>query len=339
MDELKITVGFCFFILVALLLAAPLSSKWLTVNIKEILGSVQKESVQDNSPQPAERSKSKITPLYRPLEGALPGQVRYANLQFTVTKAIINNQVPSSPINQGQKYQSDQAYAYIDLSVHNPLSTKNLSISQNLIKLQLEDEKLYYEITPPMNTTAGEGNKWRDVIGPQVTKEIRLIFPIPIHATWKGAKLVLSQPGKEPTMLPFDGLTSLAQYPVSLPVKGEATVKDTLYKILALSLDLDNQGERVEEGKLFLKLALQVTYKGKSAGGIFVDADNFRLLLQSTSLTPVEAFGELITRGGTKEGEVVFSIPASTTRVELQVGEIEQGKTAKIPLNLKPAKS
>ena len=337
MDELKITVSFSFFILVALLLAAPLSSRWLTINMKEILGSVQKESVPDNSPQPAE--KSKITPFSRPLEGTLPGQVRYANLQFTVTKAIINNQVPLSPLNQGQKYQSDQAYAYIDLSVHNPLSAKNLSIPQNLVKLQLEDEKLYYEVNPPMNPTAGEGNKWRDVIGPHVTKEIRLIFPVPFNATWKGAKLILSQPGKEPTTLPFDGLTSLIQYPVSLPVKGEATVKDTLYKILALSLDLDNQGERVEEGRLFLKLTLQVTYKGKSAGGIFIDADNFRLLLPSTPLTPMESFRELITRGSTKEGEVVFSIPVSTTRAELQVGEIEQGKTAKIPLNLKPAKS
>lgn len=335
MDELKITVSFSFFILVVILLAAPLSSKWSTINVKEIIGSTQKESDQGVSPQPTEGSKSKITPFYRPLEGTLPRQVPYASLQFTVTKAIIHNQAPPNLVNQERKYPSDQAYAYIDLSVHNPLSTKDLPIPRDLIKLQLGDEKPYDEIGYPLNPIAGEGNKWRDVIGPQATREIQLIFPVPMNATWKGTKLILSQPGKESAMLPFDEPTSSAQYPISLPIKGEATVKDTLYKILALSLDLDNQGERIEEGKLFLKLTLQVTYRGKSIGGIFVDADNFHLLLNGTSLTPVESFHGLITRGGTREGEVVFTIPASTTRAELQVGELQQGKTARIPINLK----
>jgi hypothetical protein len=38
------------------------------------------------------------------------------------------------------------------------------------------------------------------------------------------------------------------------------------------------------------------------------------------------------------ESEVVFVVPAAATSVELQVGEVGRGETAKLPISLKAAK-
>jgi hypothetical protein len=335
MDEVEVTIGLGLTLVVGLLLAAPLGHKWGSINVNELRERVQQRDVQSASQRSRETTKSTATLLSRPLEGTLQNQVRYANLQFKVTRATISNQEPSSAPDQNPTYRTDRAYAYIQLTINNTLTSKDIPVDQNLVTLQLGDEKRYQELSAVTKTPMSEWSKWEGVVSPQITKEVQLVFPVPIDSTWKGAQLNLNQPGKIPATLPLDGPAPSVQYPANISAGGEVAVKDTTYKILGASVDLDNEGDRAEEGKHFLKLSIRVTYKGKSAGGIFVDANNFRLLIDGATLVPLKSLAQIVARNSPKEGDIVFAVPLAAVNATLQVGEIEQNKTAKIPLNLK----
>ena len=157
---------------------------------------------------------------------------------------------------------------------------------------------------------------------------------MPLDATWPGAKLIFSLPGKEPLTLPLDGPVPPAIYPIELAAGAEATAQDAVYKVLLAELDLDSAGERADVGKQFLILQMRVTNNGTSSGGMALSSSNFRLLLEGVPLAPKTAPIELLEAASALEAEIVFVVPATAASAELQVGEVSQGQTARIALDL-----
>jgi hypothetical protein len=260
-----------------------------------------------------------IPALNRPLEGPLPRPVRYGGLQFSVVKGAITNQSPDGQLDPSH------AYAYLDLTVQNPQGASSL-IAPGLARLQLADGKAY-----------ADGSQASVAVPAQASAELQAVFPVPVDATWADAQLVLGRPEKEPAVLPLTGPVPTSPYPLQLAATGEATAKSYTYKLTGATVDLDDKLQRVDQGKRFLRLTLQVARNGDSNdwGGKTVMAENFRLLVDGQPLAPLDAPNELINLNSSVPAEVVFVVPATASHVDLQVNEDGDSGTAKtIPVNL-----
>ncbi|HEV7214922.1 MAG TPA: hypothetical protein VGP33_07320 [Chloroflexota bacterium] len=260
--------------------------------------------------------------MSRPLEGILPRQVQYANMQFQVTTATITNQDPS-----GQTV-ADRAFAYLSVTVVNS-GLEAQAIGQNLLKLSLSDNQRYQEESGATLSLA------RDTTG-----TLKLTYQVPPNATWDRASLVLDRPEKEPALLPLYGPVPTPPFPIKLAAAGEAKAAPLTYKVTAATLDLDYNGQRADKGRRFLILSLVFVADPPSkdnwtTGCAALTDSCFRLLVDGLPSAPLKAPLQLISRGSSSNGQVVFQLPATSNQVDLQVGDAGSGTTATIPLSTK----
>lgn len=262
-------------------------------------------------------------PISRVLAGPLPRQVRYAGLVFTVKQAEISNRDPAAK-DPTRAYRSDHAFAVLDLAINNTVATRNIFLDASVPRLQLGDAKLYKP-----------SDGWHTNYDPQTTTQTKLVFVVPIDATWSSAQLILSQPNKEPATLALDAPGPAGINPVAVKDAGQATADQIVYRITSAALDLDNDGARADIGKRFLRFAMHLTNNSTFVGGVAISGNDFRLLVDGDSLAPVQAPIQVLNASSSLDGDVVFLIPASFNKLELQVGELGHA-TTKIPLSLKP---
>jgi hypothetical protein len=115
---------------------------------------------------------------------------------------------------------------------------------------------------------------------------------------------------------------------VHLRVGQEARLKDhrttCVYKVLAAQLD------RSRPDLFLLRMIVRVTNEGVLSTD-FEDG-NFRLLIDNVPRTPISNLNDLVDAHSAKEGTVVFAVPVSATRLELQIRMGEE--TATFPFNL-----
>ncbi len=231
-----------------------------------------------------------IAHVNRTLEGTLPREVQYANLQFRVTGATISNQVPNS--SSKPRYSADQAYAVINITVTNP-TNEVIQSPLGLAKLQTGDGKTY-----------SDDGYWAENIEPQSTKEGQWQFNVPLSQTWQGAKIILAELGKEQAVIPLDGAAITSPYPQKLNVTEQVKVQDVSYKLTGAVIDLDAEGTRADAGNRFLILSVQVLNQGKYP--VAISGSNFRLIVGGTPIAPVSSLIEAIDGNSTKNGDVVF---------------------------------
>src|SRR5262245_59147964 len=159
-----------------------------------------------------------------------------------------------------------------------------------------------------------------------------VVFRVPADATWQGAALVIHEAHKEPAELPLEGPAPKPAFPAMLPGGAAASAQKTDYRIVEAALDLDYRGERIAEGKRVLAISMRVMYNGTP--NLPVSRDNFRLLIDDAPMAPIDSMMEVVAANSSKDGMVVFEVPANATSATLQVGEAGQGETAKIRLDL-----
>jgi hypothetical protein len=264
-------------------------------------------------------SSKEIAPFSLPLDSDLPRGVMYASMDWSVTQATIDNTVISlfASDKRTDKYRA----ARITLRINNPLS-RYASIDSNIMQLRLADGKMYKpDDSRPLDLPAGNE-----------ATESNLVFRVPADATWQGAALVIREAQKEPAELPLEGPAPKPAFPAALPGGAAASAQKTDYRIVEAGIDLDHRGKRIAEGKRFLAITMRVTYNGKV--NLAVSKDNFRLLIDDAPMAPIDSMMEVVDPNSSKDGEVIFEIPASATSATLQVGEAGQGETANIPLDL-----
>lgn len=305
-----------FLVMIAVVLGLALVTGNITPGRVRTAGSVAAALVNARS-----------TPTPEPFASTIstnpPTRAYYAGLEITVTKGEISNRLPrrgTQPI----QYAGDRAYAYLTLTVNNPLD-KYVMVDQGYFQLQTADGHLYQDV-----------NGWSSGFDAQAAKDEELVFKVPADTRWPGARLVLGGSSKEQTVLPLDGSPFVPNYSVALPAKGEATIADLNYKLLSASLDLDFGGQRVDAGKRYLVLSIRVTNQSSSPGGEYYGTDNYRLLIDNVPMAPFKGPNEVLAPKSAFDGPVVFVVPATAKSADLQVGPISRGQFAKISLNLKP---
>jgi hypothetical protein len=266
--------------------------------------------------------KPTVLPVSRPLTVSVPRQAQYANLQFSVIGGTITNQVPADATNHESQLPRDQAHAYVELKVNNP-TTNGIVADTNLIALRLNDGERYQE-----------ESGWGDWVESQSSMEGKLYFTVPLTATWEGAQLLIGKAGKEPAAIPLDGPPAQARYPMVLNDKGKATVQEVDYEIQSAVLDLDSEGKRAATGRRFLRFSLRIFNHNRAGGGATITSANFRLVVGGDLLAPVKAPSEYVQASSILQAEIVFDVPASTGRAELQLGDVGRGETRRLPVNV-----
>jgi DNA-directed RNA polymerase subunit RPC12/RpoP len=268
-----------------------------------------------------------VAAFQRPLSATLPRQVTYAGIVYTLTKGEIDNQDLSydPPVNR-----NDQAFARLFFKLQNN-SRDVFYMDPNLFKLHLANNNDY-----ALDPGVVLDNDFR-APPPQSASTTSLIFPVPGDADWTGAILTIGAPGSEPAPLPLSGEMPTPAFPAQLQSSGnvQASAQGLDYQVQSATLDLDDGTQRVDQGKRYLKLEMQVTDSG-SKYGANISQDNFRLIIDGTASEPVDAPIEVVDYQTTLKGEVIFEIPAEATNATLQVGDVtsDQPEFGQIQLDL-----
>jgi hypothetical protein len=259
------------------------------------------------------------TPFERPLQLTETRTLKYANLQFTLTKAVISNRVA----NDQPQDNANLALADITFSVVNTLKD-GVTIRSAVWQLKLGDGSVYKR-------------PYEDNFAPRDTKERMISFRVPPSSEWKGAQLTLDEQDKEPGTLALDGPAPPQQYPTKLASGDETTTKEPVmtYTILAATVDVDGAGQRVALGKRYLNLSVRVANKEAGGGGGVYLPEFFRLMIDGVPSAPENMSENNIVNGQSSQDVTLsFVIPASATKVELEVGRPEIQQTARIPIAL-----
>jgi len=260
------------------------------------------------------------TPFERALQLTETRTLQYANLQFTLKKAVISNRVaPDQP-----QDNTKLALADLTFSVVNTLKD-GVGIRSALWRLKLGDGSIYKQ-------------PYEDNFAPRDTKERMISFRVPLSAEWKGAQLSLDEQDKEPGTLVLEGPAQAQQYPTKLASGDETTTKEPVmtYTILGATLDVDGAGQRAGLGKRFLNLSVRVANKEAGGGGGVFLPEFFRLMIDGNPSAPENMSDNGVVNGQSSQDITMsFVIPESATKVELEVGKPEIQQTARIPIALK----
>ena len=303
---MKTKTTFVMWILIAFVLVVPLACKHI--------GSLSSNSNSMGG------STATGTPFERQLQLTGPRTLSYANLQFTLTKAVISDRVATD---QPQE-NTNLALADLTFTVVNTLKD-GVSIRSALWQLKLGDGSVYKQ-------------PYEDNFAARDTKERMISFRVPPSAEWKGAQLTLDEQDKQPATLTLDGPTQPQQYPDKLASGAETTTKEPAmtYTVLGASVDVDGAGQRVALGKRYLNLSVRVANKELGGGGGEFLPEFFRLMIDGVPSTPEKMSDNNIVNGQSSQDVTLsFVIPESATKVELEVGKPDIQQTARIPIALK----
>jgi hypothetical protein len=260
------------------------------------------------------------TPFERALQLTETRTMQYANLQFTLKKAVISNRVaPDEP-----QDNTKLALADLTFSVVNTLKD-GVGIRSAIWRLKLGDGSVYKQ-------------PYEDNFAPRDTKERMISFRVPLSAQWNGAQLILDEQDKEPGTLVLEGPAQAQQYPTQLASGDETTTKEPVmtYTILGATLDVDGAGQRAGLGKRFLNLSVRVANKEAGGGGGVFLPEFFRLMIDGNASAPEKMSDNGVVNGQSSQDITMsFVIPESATKVELEVGKPEIQQTARIPIALK----
>jgi hypothetical protein len=290
-------------------LAVPLACKQI--------GSLSSKPANSNSSGGG--ATAKASPFERPLQLTEPRTLTYANLQFTLTKAVISDRVA----NDQPQDNANLALADLTFSVVNTLKD-GVTIRSAVWQLKLGDGSVYKR-------------PYEDNFAPRDTKERMISFRVPPSSEWKGAQPTLDEQDKEPATLVLDGPAQPQQYPAKLASGDETTTKEPVmkYSILEASVDVDGAGQRVALGKRYLNLSVRVANKETSGGGGVFLPEFFRLMIDGVPSAPENMSENNIVNGQSSQDVTLsFVIPASATKVELEVGKPDIQQTARIPIAL-----
>lgn len=111
-----------------------------------------------------------------------------------------------------------------------------------------------------------------------------------------------------------------ASVQLRLPANAEMHTEQAVYTLLSARLNPYSPNERM------LDFTIRMTNNADYDANFW--AASFRLLVNGTLQSPTGDLDEVVPGHGAREGEVEFLIPAGTSAVGLQMGDVGEGKPA-----------
>jgi hypothetical protein len=283
------------------------------------------------------------------LAGFEPRRVVFANVEFTITGAMISNQELSSYAESGEPIiDEDNLYVYLDISAQNLMSsTQTEAFGPEIYKLVVDDREL---------DAASEMSFLSEVAGiiqPNTTVDTFLAFPISDGVELGDAALLIGVRPDRKASLPLTGDVAANPYPIQVELSGSAegvgptnggTIVFTLVDA-TLSEDLPHEhansptGLRADEDELFLVVHV-LAEKVAGRGADLLSVDTFRLLVDGLPRSPwdsaIDPLGSnespTAEPGAVVDAWVAFLVPIDATELALQAGDLAD--PAVIPINL-----
>src|SRR5580765_3955969 len=248
----------------------------------------------------------------RTLELRSPATLKYAGLNFTVTRAVISD--------EGQANSNE---ANLDISIVNP-SEIDVRISGGIWELKIGGGDFK---SAPFDLQ----------IGSRETKNTKITFErIPAGTQWTGSELRLDEKDKEPASVLLDSpMKQIPDFPLKLTSGSTANTQDPsmAYTITRAEIDLDGMGKRAVLDKRYLNLEVHVV--NHDGSGQFLP-EFFRLLVNGDEFSPEDnANKTTVEPQGGQEYSMSFLIPSDTANVELEVGKAEIQKTVKMAIDVR----
>ncbi len=271
-----------------------------------------------NSNQPAVSARPASSPVELALQSTQPRMFKYANLQYTVTKAVISVRVADDlPIDNSKPAVADVTFSIVNMA------KEGVSIRNGQWQLKLGDGSVYKR-------------PYEDNLEPRDTQERKISFHVPESSQWTGSQITLDEQDKEPATIMLDGPISPPQYPMTLNLKSdEKTTKDPTitYAVQSANIDMDGFSQRAASGKRYLNLTVHITCKD---GGNEFLPEFFRLLIDGApSLPENSSDNTVLTCPVSQDYAMSYVVPASAAAVDLEVGKTGVEKTETIPIDLK----
>ncbi|HEX9767260.1 MAG TPA: hypothetical protein VGA36_10890 [Nitriliruptorales bacterium] len=181
--------------------------------------------------------------------------------------------------------------------------------------------------------------------------EVTLAFD-PAGLDLSAATLVYDDQAHVPVTIALAGPASASELPVTVPLDAEATevsweggCGDATGTVRPLEADfdlddgIDHDGEpvlvtaphRAENGRIFVRITVQVVATAGTCGGSLPGDDQFRLVADGLPLGPINQDTELLENGEGFEFVWGFDVPSDAGELILEVGTTE-GTTASFPV-------
>jgi hypothetical protein len=123
---------------------------------------------------------------------------------------------------------------------------------------------------------------------------------------------------------------STASRQLTLPANSEVRSGEYVFKLLSARV------APYAPDKVSLRLTVRMTNNNRFDANFW--AASFRLLVDGSLQAPANNLDELVASHSAKEGEIEFVIPANTSTVGLQMGDVGEGKPS-ISIDLRQTKS
>ena len=249
----------------------------------------------------------------------LPQSFTYADLSFSVTRAVITNQVSDTDPSIDPK----NTFARLSINIVN-LTTLDVIIRTGRFTLKFGDGTSYTK-------------SFIDEVKGKSSGNISLQFIIPANETWSGAMLSLDEKGTVPGVVMLDGPQSPSQYPITLTAGQKLTLKTfrpMTYTINTAVMDLDGLGVRAKIGNHYLVLGI-TTYCNTTTS-CYVGPEEIRLVVDGApegveTLLPIATDVHFQTSA---DVQAAFVVPDNAGKLVFKVGEVGK-ENAQIPIPLK----
>ncbi len=271
----------------------------------------------NNANQPAVNAKPAASPVELAISSTQPRTFKYADLQYTLTKAMISVRVAEDlPIDNSKPAVADVTFSVVNMA------KEDVSIRNGQWQLKLGDGSVYKR-------------PYEDNLKPRDTQERKISFHVPESSRWTGAQISLDEQDKEPATVMLDGVVSPPKYPMTLNSKSdEKTTKDPTitYSIKSANVDLDGFSHRAALGKRYLNLTVHMDCKD---GGNLYIPEFFGLLTDGAPSQPEHMSDNQLSCPGSQDIVMSYVIQAAAAVVELEVGKTGVQKPSTIPIDLK----
>lgn len=249
----------------------------------------------------------------------LPQAFTYADLTFSVTKAVITNQVSDT----NPAIDPTNTYARLSIMVVNSTAL-DVIIKAGHFALKFGDGTSYTKNFIDKVTGKSSGN-------------VSLQFIVPANETWSGAQLSLDEKDTVPGVVMLDGPQSTSQYPITLTAGQKLTLKTfrpMTYTVNTAVMDLDGLGVRAKIGYHYLVLG--ITAYCNTTTSCYVGPEEMRLIVDGVpesaeNLVPIASDVHF---QASADVQAAFVVPDNAAKLVFEVGEVGK-ETVQTPMPLK----
>ena len=270
--------------------------------------------------------------VVEPDAGVLPRAIAYGGLTWTIKHAVITNQDPGRYVAGETGTPTPLTHLILDLGLQN---------DNTVVGVLLDNARWIAKLAD--GTTVMGANQKQVGVPPSSTAVGRYAFEVPAGTSFTGLFVSIADPGKEPSVeQPLSGQAAPVEVQTASEPGETAAVPLpriemtwTIQKLVAgrdwaLPLGFVGGtlpgGERADAGTTWLGVVVRVQVdKCGCPGGVLDQAGNTRLFIDGTPYTATAktSSNQIVNAQTVSDVQLVFAIPAGTTKATLQVGPLD----------------